>query len=132
MLLALWGVQASGADTARNPTVPPAAWLAAQPPVPGAPAVMSTDAPAGMQVILIGKTRKFAIIDGQAVAPGQTYNGSKVLAIQPGEVVLEDASKSLKATPGVEKKVIRPSRLKKSGGTARKSKDSAKGNGGSQ
>lgn len=72
------------------------------------------------------------MIDGQVVRPGEAYNGSKVLSIKPDEVVVEDASKSLKVTPGVEKRVTRPITLKKSGQAARKSKESVNGNGGSQ
>ena len=94
-----------------------------------------------MQLMLIGKSRKLAVINGQVIKPGDTYNGSKVLAIKPGEVVLQDASKSIKLTPNIEKKVISPpllkketaaSKSKKSKSKKSKSKKPVNGNGGKQ
>ena len=119
-LLALGWLTGAWGGALSDPTLPPPAWLAAQPGAQGAAATAEQDA--GMQLILIGQSRKLAVIDGQVVKPGDTYKGSKVLAIKPGEVVLQDASKSMKLTPNIEKKVITPPPLKKTTGTASKSK----------
>ena len=123
---AVWG------DTRSDPTTPPSVWLAANPSTKAATSVVNQDDLSGIQLLVIGRSRKFAVIDGQVVRPGETYNGSKVLSIKPDEVVVQDASKSLKVTPGVEKRVARSITLKKSGQAARKSKESVNGNGGSQ
>jgi hypothetical protein len=91
----------------KDPTVPPAAWLAAQPAVPGAPAADAVADAAGasnVQVIVVGKSRRFALVDGQVVKPGDLLNDSKVLSIQGDRVVLEDQTKSLGMTPQVEKR----------------------------
>lgn len=129
MLALGWFTAAWGDVTRSDPTLPPPAWLAAQ---PGAVPVVEQDASSGMQLILIGRSRKLAVIDGQVVKPGDTYKGSKVLDIKSGEVVLQDASKSLKLTPNVEKKVITPPSLKETGSAASKGKKLVNGNGGNQ
>ena len=140
-LLALGWFTGAWGGTLSDPTLPPPAWLAAQPGVPGAAAQVEQDASSGMQLILIGQSRKLAVIDGQVVKPGDTYRGSKVLAIKPGEVVLQDASKSMKLTPNIEKKVISPPPLKKETAASKskkskhkksKSKKLVNGNGGKQ
>ena len=88
------------------------------------------DASSGLRVTVVGRAKKFAVIDGQVVKPGDTYNGTKVLAIKPGEVVVRenDSSKSLKLAPGVEKKS--PAAPKKR--PASKHKESVNGNGGNK
>ncbi len=128
-LLALGWLGGAWGDTLSDPTQPPPAWLAAQ---GTAAALVDHDVSSGMQLILIGRSRKFAIIDGRVVKPGDTYKGSKVLDIKPGEVVVQDASKSLKLTPSVEKKVIMSVPLRKTGGAASKGKKLVNRNGGSQ
>lgn len=129
-LALLWLTNAWSA-TRSDPTRPPPGWLAAQPAAavaragqpnaqgavsqagqPNADGVAPQAGQAntpGLQLILIGKTRKFAVIDGEVVKPGDTYNGSKVVRIDAGEVVVQDPSKSLKVNPAVEKKVNTPS-----------------------
>jgi MSHA biogenesis protein MshK len=130
LLLAL-GWSAAWAGVLSDPTLPPPAWLAATQSAGGA-AALNQDASAGVQLILIGPSRKLALINGQTVKPGEAYNGSKVLAIKPGEVVVQDASKSLKLTPAIEKKAITSAPLKKPRGAVPKRKNSANENGGSQ
>lgn len=132
-LLAMAWFSAAWGETLSNPTLPPPAWVAAQSSARGValPIVdQEQGALAGMQVILIGPSRKFAMIDGQMVKPGDMYNGSKVLAIRPGEVVLQDSSKSLKLNSSVEKKLITPVPPRKTVGKASRNKVLVKGNGG--
>lgn len=128
-LLALGWFAGAAGQTLSDPTRPPAAWLALQ---PGGGDIGDQDASSGLRLTVVGKTKKFALIDGQVVKPGDIYNGSKVLAIKPGEVVVRDneVSRSLKVTPGVEKKVISPASRKKTGRAAVKRKVSVNGTGG--
>lgn len=84
-----------------DPTEPAAAWLAAQPAVPGV-AVVELSSPT-MQMTLTGKSRRIAVIGGDVVKAGDQYNGSKVLAVKADKVVMEDAAKSLATTPNVTK-----------------------------
>lgn len=94
------------ADLLADPTRPAPEWLAAQPPVPGGEVVGNSSAPR-VQVIVIGRSRKFAIIDGQLIRYGDTYNGSRLAGIHPDGVVMQkDGSKEkLSMSPAVEKKV---------------------------
>jgi len=89
-----------------DPTVIPPAWLAAQPAPPGAAIVVAKEPTPIVQVIVIGKSRKFAVIDGQVVKSGEILNESQIVNIKSGEVVTKDSSKSLKLNPSVEKKLI--------------------------
>ena len=107
-LLALGWCTAAWGATLSDPTLPPPAWLAAQSTAPGAAAPVEQNVSPGLRLTLVGPSRKFALINGQVVKPGDVYNGSRVLAIKSGKVVVEDASKSLNLAPGVEKKVITP------------------------
>ena len=66
----------------------------------------------GVQVssIIIGKERRVAIIDGQAVQKGDAIHGMKVLAIRPSEVLLRVNNKELQVSllPGkVKTPVVR-------------------------
>ena len=105
-VMALGCIGVAHADALADPTRPAAEWLAAQPVVPGAEVTGSNAAP-GVRVLVIGPTRKFAIIDGQMVRLGASYNGAKLVSIQSGGVVLQkDGSKEkLSMNPAVEKKV---------------------------
>ena len=96
-----------------DPTVIPPAWLAAQPVTPGAAPVLAKEPTPIVQVIVIGKSRKFAVIDGQVVKSGEILNDSQVVDIKSGEVVTKDSSKSLKLNPSVEKKSVSPVLLRK-------------------
>lgn len=93
-----------------DPTRPAPEWLAAQAPVPADEALGPASAPAGVQVIVIGPTRKFAIIDGQMVRFGQTYNGAKLVGIRPEGVVLQKdgVKEKLSMSPAVTKMVRVP------------------------
>lgn len=130
--LALFWLTNAWSGARSDPTRPAPGWLAAQPEAqaaaqarqsnaqgvvpqagqPNAPAVVPQEGQpngAGLQLILIGQTRKFAVIDDEVVKPGDIYNGSRVVRIDAGEVVVQDRSKSLKMNPEVEKKVNTPS-----------------------
>ncbi len=96
-----------------DPTVIPPAWLAAQPITPGAATVVAKDPTPIVQLIVIGKSRKFALIDGQVVKSGEILNESQIVDIKSGEVVTKDSSKSLKLNPSVEKKSVLPDSLRK-------------------
>ena len=54
------------------------------------------------------------LCDGEVVKVGDQFNDSKVVAIKADKVVMDDASKSLRTTPDVEKKkpVVSKSRKK--------------------
>ncbi len=104
-LLALsCGAYALEGESTKDPTVPPAVWLAAQPGTPGAAPQDTVAAASRVQMILVGKTRRFALIDGKVVKAGDVFNDSKVLAIKADKVMTEDAAKSLGMMPNVEKK----------------------------
>ncbi|NJD36053.1 MAG: hypothetical protein FIA96_14685 [Betaproteobacteria bacterium] len=112
MLIGLGWASGAWAVTAGDPTEPPVAWLAAQPPAPGVTAGTVNALPK-TQMIVSGKSRKFALIDGEIVKVGDQYKGSKVVAIKADKVVMEDASKSLRVTPEVEKTAPVVSKVKK-------------------
>lgn len=129
MLTLGWCVAAWGAMT--DPTLPAAAWLATQPKPPGV-AAAEQDAQPVVQMLVIGKTQKYAIISGQKVRLGDDFRGSRLVEIKPDGVVLQNdsATQTLKTRPGIEKKVIAP----KASGAAGKpaSKGTAVVNGGSK
>ena len=106
-----------------DPTRPAPAWLAAQPKAPGEIVVEQNSEPS-LQLLLIGKSRKYAIIDGQIVKPGGSYNGSRLVAIKPGLVVLQsdDALQTLKMHPAIEKTIITHKLSKKTGQLASRRK----------
>jgi len=91
------------ADSLADPTRPAPEWLAAQ---PGGEAVVNGDV-AGLKVIVIGPSRKFAVIDGQLVPFRGTYNGARLVSIHPDGVVMQrDGSREkLSMSPAVEKRV---------------------------
>ena len=107
LLIGLGSVLVAQAQSLDDPTRPAPEWLAAQPSSPGAE-VASEGAASGVQVIVVGPARKFAIINGQLVRYGQTYNGAKLVGIAPESVVLQkDGSKEkLSMSPAVEKRVL--------------------------
>lgn len=104
MLMLAGTAQAEGAGMLKDPTVPPAAWLAAQPSAQGAEAIVHGSDPTRVKVVVFGKTRRFALIGDQFVKVGDTHNGAQVLAIKPDALRVDDEAQWLKAAPGVEKK----------------------------
>lgn len=91
--------QSPNENLTRDPTIPPPAWLALMPKQPGIDDLI----PARVQVMVVGKSRRIAIVDGQVVHPGDTMFDTKVADIQSNRVVLEDDTKSLRMTPNIEK-----------------------------
>lgn len=91
------------AGVVNDPTVPPAEWLALQP-TPAGKAASVVEPPMEIQVVIIGRARKLAVIDGQIVRVGDEHKGSKVLAIRSDQVVKAEVEKSLLMTPDVIKK----------------------------
>jgi hypothetical protein len=110
-LLAL-GTSAWG-ETRIDPTVIPPDWLAAQPTTPGAGDIVAKKPLPIVQLIVIGKSRKFAMIDGQVIKSGEILNESQIVDIKTAEVVTKDRSKSLKLIPSVEKKLSTANSLRK-------------------
>ncbi len=112
--LLVLGITASAlGETRIDPTVIPSAWLAAQPTAPGAATIVAKEPTPIVQLIVIGKSRKFAVIDGQVVKSGEILNDSQIVDIKSGEVVTKDSSKSLKLNPSVEKKSVSLDSLRK-------------------
>ena len=105
LMLGGGGLNVVLADSLADPTRPTSEWLAAQPPAPGAEAVAQV-APSGLQVLVLGPTRKFAIIDGQLVRLGETYKGAKLVGFHADGVVMQkDGSKEmLSMSPAAIKK----------------------------
>ena len=114
LALLVLGLTASAWGGSRiDPTVIPPAWLAALPTTPGATTDVTKEPTPVVQLIVIGKSRKFALIDGQVVKSGEILNESQIVDIKSGEVVTKDSSKSLKLNPSVEKKSVLPDSLRK-------------------
>lgn len=90
-----------------DPTRPHPAWLAAQIQATqsGAPEVTPEPPIPNAQILVTGPSRRFAIVDGKAVSPGQTYNGSKLLSIDGADTVWQRSAGREKSsmTPGVDK-----------------------------
>lgn len=53
--------------------------------------------------MVVGKSRRLAIVDGQVVHRGDTMLDSRVADIKSNRVILEDETKSLKVAPNIEK-----------------------------
>ncbi len=77
-----------GAEELPDPTRPPASLAApAVAPAGGAAA----DQPAGLQSIIISKTRRTAIIGGETVELGGKYGDAKLIEVNEGGIVLRGA-----------------------------------------
>jgi hypothetical protein len=63
-----------------------------------------------VQSLLIGRSRKYAIIEGQLVGVGDTFRGARVVAVRPTGVVLrsERGTQTLRLFPDVEKRPVKP------------------------
>lgn len=91
------------AETLRDPTRPPDAWLAMQ---AGASVPAASAQQAGAHVAVIGSSRRYAVIDGQTVTTGDVVNGARVVSISPAHVTLVDQTgrRTLPLASGVEKR----------------------------
>lgn len=107
--------QASG-----DPTKPAPAWLALQPKAPGAAAEVAAGTP-GAQIVITGPARQFAMVDGQAVRVGETYKGSKLLAIGSEGVTwqTEGRREFTSMSPAVQKTDLASRPTKQPGAKAR-------------
>jgi hypothetical protein len=108
--LALGCLSPAWGQALSDPTRPPQAWLAAQPKVAGAPSTEEQEASPQLQSLLIGPSRKYALIDGQLVGAGDTFRDARVVAVRPTEVVLRSkrGTQRLKLFPDVEKRPVKP------------------------
>ncbi len=100
-------------QTLADPTRPPAAWLAAQAKAAPGTATAGGAEPESaprLQSLLIGPSRKYAIIEGQLVGVGDTFKDARVVAVRPTEVVLrsERGTETLRLFPDVEKRAATP------------------------
>ena len=104
VVAALLAVLASAAHAQADPTRPHPLWLAAQPRLPGTEATPEPSMPAA-HIVVTGPSRRFAVVEGEAVRPGESYNGSKLVGIEAGGVVWQRSGSHERATmsPGVEK-----------------------------
>jgi len=93
-----------------DPTRPPQEWLDARSKVAGAPTVFPHETPPHLQSLMIGPSRNYAIIDGQMVGVGDTFNDARVVKVTPSEVVLrsERGIQSLKLFSDVDKRPVKP------------------------
>lgn len=74
------------AEELSDPTRPPAAFLA-----PSSAVAESAPASPGLQSIIISKTRRAAIIDGETVELGGKHGDAKLIEVNEGHVVLRGA-----------------------------------------
>jgi MSHA biogenesis protein MshK len=90
-----------------DPTRPPPEWVARQA-KGGTPAQEGTpEAPSQLQSLILGGTRKYAIIDGQLVGVGDKINDARVVSVTSAGVILrsEKGAQTLKLFPDVDKRV---------------------------
>lgn len=69
------------------------------------------------QLILIGPSRRQALIGGRLVREGEMYEGGKIVAVRPSEVVLqspERGKETLSLYPDVKIKLAKPPVIRKS------------------
>jgi hypothetical protein len=87
---------AQTAQAQADPTRPPSQRSAAD------------DAAQGGQVVVSGAKRRFVLVDGHAVHPGETWNGAKLLSVGPEGAVWQrgDTRESVNMSPNVQKTVL--------------------------
>ena len=87
LIIALFSV-AAAAEELPDPTRPPTSLTApVAAPASGVPEIR----PARLQSILISKTRRSAIIDGESVELGGKYGDAKLIEVNEGSIVLRGA-----------------------------------------
>jgi hypothetical protein len=93
-----------------DPTRPPQAWLAAQPKAEGTLSAAEPDIVPQLQSLLIGPSRRYAIIEGQLLGVGDKFKDAHVVAVRPAGVVLrsERGTQTLRLFPDVEKRPVKP------------------------
>lgn len=111
MVAAVLPVCAFGQDGLRDPMMPPPqAWAASS--VAGASGLTPQESASGrptVQVLLIGASRQYAVIDGQMLKPGSRLDAWRLDSISSRGVVLRDVegTQAVSAFPAV-KKNMRP------------------------
>ena len=107
VLMGLAALAPVQAQTMADPTRPAPAWLAAQPPVPGAAPVVAEPTSPDVQIVVIGPSRKFAMVNGKPMRQGEIYNGARLVGIDHKGVVWQrDGTKEkMSMSPAVEKKI---------------------------
>jgi hypothetical protein len=111
-VLGVTGLSRSAAQTpqTQDPTRPADVWLAAAASAPGTSGAPA-DAPAqGLRVLVIGATRRLAVIDGQVVHLGESYQGAKLVGLdaQGARLKTPRATVNLQITPAARKQVHMP------------------------
>ncbi len=110
--IAMIAIESADAQPLADPMRPPAGMLATSTGADTASA-LATAAPARpiVQTIIIGADRRYAVVDGRAVAPGDQVRGMQVVRIAESSVTLRDATgKNLEVDllPGIGKKFSAP------------------------
>lgn len=91
--IAICAIDASIAQQLADPMRPPAGMHATSTGA-GTASALATAAPVRpiVQTIIIGSDRRYAVIDGRAVAPGDQVSGMRVVRIAESSVTLRDAA----------------------------------------
>jgi len=110
LLLLLFGFIGSSAaqtEAAMDPTRPASQWLDALAPLKVADAPPPDAVPLGVQIMVIGPTRRFAVLDGHVVHVGEIYQGAVFVAIntQGMRMRKDGATVDYRLHPAVRKKV---------------------------
>ena len=105
-----------------DPTRPPNAWFTAIAPATSINEISPEIDPLGVQILVIGATRRFAVIDGNLMHVGQTHQGTKLLAISAQSVRIgrDGTTVELRLTPNVRKKTHVPNPVPAGPAPARK------------
>lgn len=93
LLAGLFVAVASHAQAVSDPTRPAIAWLAVQPKATGVVVAEPESGTPGAQIVVVGPSRKFAMVDGNAVRTGETYKGAKLLGIGSDSLTWQNGEK---------------------------------------
>ena len=110
LLAALVASSMAQTSAAADPTRPASQWLAALAPQPSADAAPVDAEPLGVQILVIGAARRFAVMDGHLVHIGESHLGAKLLAIGPQGVGMkkDGARVEWRLTPEARKQISSP------------------------
>ena len=110
LLSGMFALSAAQTGTTFDPTRPSSQWVTATAPLVATDAVPTEVDPAGVQILVIGATRRFAVIDGTLMHVGESRQGIKLLAIgaQSVRVRRDGTTVELRVTPDVRKKTYVP------------------------
>lgn len=83
---AVMALGAAGAAWSQaDPTKPSAAWMAAH----GGQPLQAESGPGDAQIIVNSAARRFVIVDGNVVRPGELHNGARLVSIGDGSTLWE-------------------------------------------